>query len=197
MQNAAAFLGQGGGAISGGEGSAEGVSMAARPPPGAPLAGHAAAVAGNPITAAAMASASAQAAQPGAQAVPGPANAAGTAAQQTATASQSASQGMFARDLRLMMYGFGDCEAPLPETVALVESIVIDYVTDLVHRASALARKRGARVAKEDVMHILRRDPRKYGRALELLQLHADIEAAKKSATDNDILDAKNVAKSQ
>ena len=192
-------MGQGGGGISGGEGSAAGVSMAARPPPGGfpPLAGHAAAVPGNPITAAAMASASAQAAQPGAQAGPGPANAAGTAAQQTATASQSASQGMFARDLRLMMYGFGDCEAPLPETVALVESIVIDYVTDLVHRASALARKRGARVAKEDVMHILRRDPRKYGRALELLQLHADIEAAKKSATDNDILDAKNVAKSQ
>ncbi|KAG2588528.1 hypothetical protein PVAP13_5NG341500 [Panicum virgatum] len=41
-------------------------------------------------------------------------------------------RGVFQKDLQHMMYGFGDDPNPLPETVALVEDIVVEYVTDLV-----------------------------------------------------------------
>uniref|UniRef100_A0A6N2M9U8 Transcription initiation factor TFIID subunit 13 n=1 Tax=Salix viminalis TaxID=40686 RepID=A0A6N2M9U8_SALVM len=41
-------------------------------------------------------------------------------------------RGVFQKDLQHMMYGFGDDANPLPETVALVEDIVVEYVTDLV-----------------------------------------------------------------
>nr|GEW53517.1 transcription initiation factor TFIID subunit 13 [Tanacetum cinerariifolium] len=34
-----------------------------------------------------------------------------------------------------MMYGFRDDSNPLPETVALVEDIVVEYVADMVHKA--------------------------------------------------------------
>ncbi|KAG8481704.1 hypothetical protein CXB51_026586 [Gossypium anomalum] len=41
-------------------------------------------------------------------------------------------RGVFQKDLQHMMYGFGDDPNPLPETVALVEDIVVEYVTDMV-----------------------------------------------------------------
>jgi len=80
-----------------------------------------------------------------------------------------------------MMYGFGDSKHPLDATVSLVEDIVVEYITDLVHRAAHLARKRGARMSREDVMHVLRRDPRKYGRALHLLQTQSEQNEALRS----------------
>jgi transcription initiation factor TFIID subunit 13 len=39
---------------------------------------------------------------------------------------------LFQKELQHMMYGFGDEQNPLPESVALVEDIVVEYVTDLV-----------------------------------------------------------------
>ncbi|KAF5187674.1 Transcription initiation factor tfiid subunit, partial [Thalictrum thalictroides] len=41
-------------------------------------------------------------------------------------------RGVFQKDLQHMMYGFGDDSNPLPETVALVEDIVVEYITDTV-----------------------------------------------------------------
>ena len=39
---------------------------------------------------------------------------------------------LFTRELRLMMYGFGDVPNPLDESVAVMEELVIDYITELV-----------------------------------------------------------------
>jgi hypothetical protein len=33
-----------------------------------------------------------------------------------------------------MLYGFGDDVAPLPETLELVEDVVLDYATTLLHK---------------------------------------------------------------
>ncbi|KAI8030071.1 Transcription initiation factor TFIID subunit 13 [Camellia lanceoleosa] len=52
-------------------------------------------------------------------------------------------RGVFQKDLQHMMYGFGDDPNPLPETMALVEDIVVEYVTDMVHKAQDTASKRG------------------------------------------------------
>ncbi|CAI7923842.1 unnamed protein product, partial [Closterium sp. NIES-54] len=66
--------------------------------------------------------------------------------------------GIFLRELRLMMYGFGDDPEPLPETVELVEEMVIEYITDLVHRAQEVAARRG-RLTTEDVLFLIRKAP--------------------------------------
>ena len=64
------------------------------------------------------------------------------------------------------MYGYGDEPEPLPETVDLVEEIVIDYATGLMHAAmdGAAARgrlksgaTRGSAVGPEDVMFLVRK----------------------------------------
>nr|GMC88212.1 transcription initiation factor TFIID subunit 13 [Ipomoea batatas] len=65
-------------------------------------------------------------------------------------------RGMFQKDLQHMMYGFGDDHNPLPETVALVEDIVVEYVTDMVHKAQDFATKRGRRMT-EDFLFLIRK----------------------------------------
>ena len=37
-----------------------------------------------------------------------------------------------------MMYGFGDARAPLPESIALVDDIVCDFITRMVRPCSIL-----------------------------------------------------------
>lgn len=39
------------------------------------------------------------------------------------------------------MYGFGDVENPRPDTVELLEDLVIDYITDIVQSNFVLATK--------------------------------------------------------
>ncbi|KAL5671846.1 hypothetical protein ACJX0J_016152, partial [Zea mays] len=65
-------------------------------------------------------------------------------------------RGVFQKDLQHMMYGFGDDPNPLPETVALVEDIVVEYVTDLVHKAQNVASKRG-KLLTEDFLYLIRK----------------------------------------
>uniref|UniRef100_A0A0A9B1A6 Transcription initiation factor TFIID subunit 13 n=1 Tax=Arundo donax TaxID=35708 RepID=A0A0A9B1A6_ARUDO len=89
-------------------------------------------------------------------------------------------RGMFQRDLQHMMYGFGDDPNPLPETVALVEDIVVEYVTDLVHKAQNVASKRG-KLLTEDFLYLIRKDRRKLHRATELLSMNEELKQARKA----------------
>eukprot|EP00887_Chlorella_sp_A99_P004264 scaffold15.g4264.t1 len=98
-------------------------------------------------------------------------------------------KGTFAKDLAVMMYGFGDDPEPLPETVDLVEDCVIEYATGLMQRAmdSAAARgrlkggpQRGASVGPEDILFLVRKEPKKYGRVKELLILAEELKDARR-----------------
>ncbi|XP_062210023.1 transcription initiation factor TFIID subunit 13-like [Phragmites australis] len=89
-------------------------------------------------------------------------------------------RGMFQKDLQHMMYGFGDDPNPLPETVALVEDIVVEYVTDLVHKAQNVASKRG-KLLTEDFLYLIRKDMRKLHRATELLSMNEELKQARKA----------------
>uniref|UniRef100_A0ABL6V9H6 Transcription initiation factor TFIID subunit 13 n=1 Tax=Cannabis sativa TaxID=3483 RepID=A0ABL6V9H6_CANSA len=59
---------------------------------------------------------------------------AGASSKQKAGASQSSEtsskrkRGVFQKELQHMMYGFGDDPNPLPESVALMEDIVVEYI---------------------------------------------------------------------
>nr|GFC73741.1 transcription initiation factor TFIID subunit 13 [Tanacetum cinerariifolium] len=59
------------------------------------------------------------------------------------------------------------CVKPLPETVALVEDIVVEYVTDMVHKAQDIASKRG-KLLTEDFLFLIRKDTPKLNRYTEL-----------------------------
>ncbi|KAK3001750.1 hypothetical protein RJ639_021994 [Escallonia herrerae] len=69
---------------------------------------------------------------------------------------------------------------PLPETVALVEDIVVEYVTDLVHKAQDFASKRG-KLLTEDFLFLVRKDPLKFNRCTELLSMNEELKQARKA----------------
>ncbi|KAL6621296.1 hypothetical protein ACP70R_033728 [Stipagrostis hirtigluma subsp. patula] len=94
-------------------------------------------------------------------------------------------RGVFQKDLQHMMYGFGDDPNPLPETVALVEDIVVEYVTDLVHKALNVASKRG-KLLTEDFLYLIRKDLRELHRATELLSMNEELKQARKAFDVNE-----------
>ncbi|KQK16896.1 transcription initiation protein SPT3 homolog [Brachypodium distachyon] len=102
-----------------------------------------------------------------------------------AASSLKRKRGMFQKDLQHMMYGFGDDPNPLPETVTLVEDIVVEYVTDLVHKAQNVASKRG-KLLTEDFLYLIRKDMRKLHRATELLSMNEELKQARKAFDVNE-----------
>ncbi|KAL0435954.1 UNVERIFIED_CONTAM: Transcription initiation factor TFIID subunit [Sesamum radiatum] len=89
-------------------------------------------------------------------------------------------RGMFQKDLQHMMYGFGDDQNPLPETVALAEDIVVEYITDMVHKAQDIASKRG-KLLTEDFLFLIRKDLPKLNRCTELLSMNEELKQARKA----------------
>ncbi|OVA16820.1 Transcription initiation factor IID [Macleaya cordata] len=89
-------------------------------------------------------------------------------------------RGVFQKDLQHMMYGFGDDANPLPETVGLVEDIIVEYITDLVHKAQDIASKRG-KLLTEDFLYLIRKDMPKLNRCTELLSMHEELKQARKA----------------
>lgn len=107
-------------------------------------------------------------------------------------------KGQLVRDLAVMMYGFGDDVSPLPETLDLVEDIVLDYASTLMRKAMDSAAQRGklrgvrmagagTAVGAEDVLFLVRKDPRKYARAKELLIMDEEIRKARQVVEDEEV----------
>ncbi|CAK7348394.1 unnamed protein product [Dovyalis caffra] len=99
---------------------------------------------------------------------------------QSSESSFKRKRGVFQKDLQHMMYGFGDDPNPLPETVALVEDIVVEYVTDLAHKAQEIGSKRG-KLSVEDFLYLIRKDPPKLNRCTELLSMQEELKQARKA----------------
>jgi transcription initiation factor TFIID subunit 13 len=87
---------------------------------------------------------------------------------------------LFTRDLRPMMYGFGDAPQTLPSTVDLMEEMVLEYIIELVQRAGELGCKRG-RFRTEDLIFLVRKDPKKYARIEELLYMNEELKRARRA----------------
>ncbi|XP_072967765.1 transcription initiation factor TFIID subunit 13 [Typha angustifolia] len=94
-------------------------------------------------------------------------------------------RGVFQKDLQHMMYGFGDDPNPLPETVALVEDIAVEYITDMVHKAQNVASKRG-KLLTEDFLYLIRKDKPKLRRCTELLSMNEELKQARKAFDVNE-----------
>ncbi|XP_051149405.1 transcription initiation factor TFIID subunit 13 [Andrographis paniculata] len=110
----------------------------------------------------------------------GPSSKAKVGQSQPSEASLKRKRGMFQKELQHMMYGFGDDPNPLPETVSLVEDIVVEYVTDMVHKAQDVATKRG-KLLTEDFLFLIRKDLPKLNRCTELLSMNEELKQARKA----------------
>ncbi|GER44346.1 transcription initiation factor TFIID subunit 13, partial [Striga asiatica] len=117
----------------------------------------------------------------------GPSSKARVGSSQPSENSFKRKRGMFQKELQHMMYGFGDELHPLPETVSLVEDIVVEYVTDMaslvrfpVHKAQDVASKRG-KLLTEDFLFLIRKDLPKLNRCTELLSMNEELKQARKA----------------
>ena len=92
------------------------------------------------------------------------------------------------QELRAMMYGFGDVEEPLAQSMELMEDMIIDYVQLLLKKALAACedRHRGvkrpgaaeAKIKERDLLFALRKDRKRCARVAELLEVWQEQKAA-------------------
>ncbi|GJJ72370.1 transcription initiation factor TFIID subunit 13 [Entomortierella parvispora] len=100
----------------------------------------------------------------------------------------------FAKELKQLMYGFGDVPNPSNDAVNVLEDMLIEYLTDTCTQAAAVAEKRG-KVNVEDFRFVLRKDAKKRSRVDELLYMNEDIRRAKKIADIPELDNTKGGAK--
>jgi transcription initiation factor TFIID subunit 13 len=94
----------------------------------------------------------------------------------------AANSSKFRKDLEEMMFGFGDGWPPNKDSVALVEILVKQYIEDICLEARELARLKGGAGGKLDVesfLFLVRKEPRKYNRLVQLLTANEELKKAK------------------
>lgn len=86
---------------------------------------------------------------------------------------------VFSKELRCMMYGFGDDRNPYTESVDILEDAVIDFLVDMTQKAMEMGRT--GRVQVEDIVFLVRKDNRKYARVKDLLTMNEELKKARKA----------------
>nr|CAG4642944.1 EOG090X0JQT [Evadne anonyx] len=94
-------------------------------------------------------------------------------------ATASGRKRIFSKELRCMMFGFGDDQNPYTESVDLLEDLVIEYITDMTH--TAMETGRTGRVQVEDIVFLVRKDSRKFARVKDLLTMNEELKKARKA----------------
>uniref|UniRef100_A0A9L0K7P8 Transcription initiation factor TFIID subunit 13 n=2 Tax=Equus asinus TaxID=9793 RepID=A0A9L0K7P8_EQUAS len=85
----------------------------------------------------------------------------------------------FLLKVRCMMYGFGDDQNPYTESVDILEDLVIEFITEMTHKAMSIGRQ--GRVQVEDIVFLIRKDPRKFARVKDLLTMNEELKRARKA----------------
>ena len=86
---------------------------------------------------------------------------------------------IFSKELRCMLYGYGDDRNPYTETVDFLDDIVIQFIIDMTHKAMEIGRP--GRVQVEDIIFLVRKHPRMYARVRELLTMNEELKKARKA----------------
>lgn len=86
---------------------------------------------------------------------------------------------LFTKEIRCMLYGFGDEQVPYTETVEMLDDLLIQYITDMTVKAMNVGKK--GRVSVEDIVYLIRKDPKKYARVKELLTMNEELKKARKA----------------
>lgn len=89
---------------------------------------------------------------------------------------QDGEKGLYDKELRCMMYGFGDDKNPYTESVELLEELVLKYITETTQKAM----QRG-KITLADMMYVIRKDKRKRNRVEELLLMNEELKKSRKA----------------
>ena len=95
---------------------------------------------------------------------------------------------IFSKELRCMLYGYGDDRNPYTETVDFLEDLVLEFVTEMTHKCMEIGRP--GRVQVEDIIFLVRKQPRMYARVRELLTMNEELKKARKAFDDVKFLEA-------
>ncbi|KAK9468188.1 transcription initiation factor IID, 18kD subunit-domain-containing protein [Lipomyces arxii] len=94
---------------------------------------------------------------------------------------------LFSANVRALMYAYGDVPNPTVESVNVLEDILTDYIVDMCHEASRLARTTNRnKVRIDDFKFALRKDYVKLGRVDELQRMSKEIREARKTFDDSE-----------
>lgn len=93
---------------------------------------------------------------------------------------------IFSKELRCMLYGFGD-EHSYVETVDMVEDLVLKFIGDISLRALKVGAQ--DRISIEDLMFVLRKDQKKYSRLKELLDINNELREARKAFEEGEFVE--------
>uniref|UniRef100_A0A0N5AT16 Transcription initiation factor TFIID subunit 13 n=1 Tax=Syphacia muris TaxID=451379 RepID=A0A0N5AT16_9BILA len=85
---------------------------------------------------------------------------------------------LFRKELRTMIYGFGDDKVPYDKTLELLEVIVVEYVRGMCQKALEVGKP--GKIALEDIHYLIRRDAKKFGRVKDLLSMSEELKKARK-----------------
>ncbi|TFL05529.1 transcription initiation factor IID, 18kD subunit-domain-containing protein [Pterulicium gracile] len=112
---------------------------------------------------------------------------AGAATTVRSTRKPPSTKGLFSKDLKSLMYGFGDDRSPASDTVNVMEEILVEYITDLCTTAAGTTRK--SRLSVEDLRRVLSlpADGKKLARMEELLFMQEDIKRARAQFDENQV----------
>ena len=117
-------------------------------------------------------------------AVPSWSSNSGASTSGSSTSPQPKRRKMFSRDLKYMMHGFGDDLNPYEDTVDLVEDLVVEFITETTLKAMDVGKK--GKVHVEDILFLVRKDPRKYTRVKDLLSMNEELKKAKQIFDDSE-----------
>ena len=76
----------------------------------------------------------------------------------------------------------GSSRNPYTETVDFLEDTVIQFIIDMTHKAMEIGRP--GRVQVEDIIFLVRKQPRMYARVRELLTMNEELKKARKAFDD-------------
>lgn len=80
-----------------------------------------------------------------------------------------------------LLYAFGDCPEPLPETVRVLDEIVTDFIIETCHAAArSAAASRRQKIKVEDFKWAMRSDEMMLGRIRELMGMDKELKEARK-----------------
>ncbi|KAJ3416877.1 Transcription initiation factor TFIID subunit 13 [Chytridiales sp. JEL 0842] len=84
---------------------------------------------------------------------------------------------IFAKEIRQLMYGYGDVPNPAEDTCDVMEDLLMIYINDLCSKITTVTGGRRTKVS--DVLYVLRSDPKKLVRVKQLLAADKDLTKAK------------------
>jgi transcription initiation factor TFIID subunit 13 len=95
---------------------------------------------------------------------------------------ESGRKPVFAKEIRALMYGFGDVANPLPESIEIMDELLEWFIVDLCEQAQK--RSTSSKLKTTDFLLALEKDAKKSARAHELLALDKELKQARATFGD-------------